>query len=90
MRGFYFPATVKNRVFSPQIWPTGGPIGTKGLTRRRMAIILSASSLGAPDLFKLRNQTAAYWAAHHWADWQQAGACVSLSILLFRCAAPFE
>jgi len=30
-----------------------------------MAILLSASALGAPDLFKLRNQTAAYWAAHH-------------------------
>ena len=27
-----------------------------------MAILLSASALGAPDLFKLRNQTAAYWA----------------------------
>jgi hypothetical protein len=29
-----------------------------------MAIPLSASTLGAPDLFKLRNQTAAYWARH--------------------------
>ncbi len=27
--------------------------------------LLSASALGAPDLFKLRNQTAAYWATHH-------------------------
>ena len=31
----------------------------------KMAILLSASALGAPDLLKLRNQTAAYWAAHH-------------------------
>ena len=34
MRGFYFPATVKNRVFPPQIWPTGGPIGAKGLKKK--------------------------------------------------------
>ena len=29
-----------------------------------MAIFLSASTLGAPDLLKLHNQTAAYWAWH--------------------------
>ena len=29
-----------------------------------MAILLSASTPGAPDLFKLHNQTAAYWAGH--------------------------
>ena len=40
-----------------------------------MAILLSASALGAPDLFKLRNrdQTAAYWAAHHQAGWREGG-----------------
>ena len=29
-----------------------------------MAILLSASTLGAPDFFKLHNQTAAYWDRH--------------------------
>ena len=47
-----------------------------------MAILLSASALGAPDLFKLRNQTAAYWAAQNLTGWQQAGVCVR-SLYLF-------
>ena len=29
-----------------------------------MATLFSASTLGAPDLFKLHNQTAAYWVRH--------------------------
>ena len=55
-----------------------------------MAILLSASTLGVPDSFKLRNKTAAYWARHIIRlVGIRLGRAFSLYILS-RYAAPFE
>jgi hypothetical protein len=55
-----------------------------------MAILLSASTLGSLDLFKLRNQTTAYWARYIVRlVGIRLGRAFSLYILS-RCPAPFE
>jgi hypothetical protein len=58
-----------------------------------MATLFSASTLGAPDLFELHNQTAAYWARHIFRLVDiRLRRVFSLYSILFRCAAraPFE
>jgi hypothetical protein len=55
-----------------------------------MATLFSAATLGAPDMFKLPNQTAANWARHIIRLVSiTLGRAFSLYIL-FRCTAPFE
>jgi hypothetical protein len=57
-----------------------------------MATLFSASTLGAPDLFKLHNQITAYWARHIIRPVGiRLGRAFSLLVyILIPCAALFE